>query len=435
MTIASLLTAAAGVLFLLIAIQSPASADTPIRIRTTRTTPGTMQNPSTTRLRVTSSEVTTRISSIKEVTAGTNPLIVQTATLQGSANNAVTSGQTEETDSFPPIIEIKANQNSQQQSNTQSAVEDTDRFQPQISDPAPSVNSPPVFLLGQDTTEQKQPVEAEQAEPVKLNETQPAEATEDGPALPNVPIPQQGVLDPLAAPAGAAIKGVAPLNPRNCGTPDCEKAATLISAKPISEISLDISPSYKPNLDQKPPKLQQEVRKWRNRSGQVLAEGQLADYAYSNVHIKGSDGKLTALPINELSVDDICYIADAWGFPKQCRIDNSPYEQRAWESLNFHWRAAAAVHKPIYFEDAQLERHGHTLGPWLQPMRSGAHFFTNIAILPYHMGIHPWNECRYALGYHRPGSPAPRIRPAFPISKKAALIQAGSILGGVFIIP
>ena len=144
---------------------------------------------------------------------------------------------------------------------------------------------------------------------------------------------------------------------------------------------------------------------------------------------------MTALPIIELSIDDVCYIANAWGFPKQCRIDNSPYEQRAWESLDFHWRASAVAHKPVYFEDAQLERHGHTLGPWLQPMRSGAHFFTNIAILPYHMGIHPWNECQYTLGYHRPGSIAPRVKPAFPISKKAALIQAGSVLGGVFIIP
>ncbi|MEC9097022.1 MAG: hypothetical protein VX776_10340, partial [Planctomycetota bacterium] len=313
-----------------------------------------------------------------------------------------------------------------------SAAEQADQFQPQTSPPKGENNDVAVFLIGQAPSQEQS---QSQPEPVELNESQPKGATDNAPALVPPQIPQKGVLDPRAGVAGAAIQVALLPDAQNCGTPDCEKASTLISAKPISDISLDISPSYKPNLDQKPPKLQQEVRQWRNRKGEVLAEGQLADYAYSNVHIQNSSGKLIALAISDLSVDDVCYIADAWGFPKQCRIDNTPYQERAWESLDFHWQASALVHKPIYFEDAQLERHGHTLGPWLQPMRSGAHFFTNIAVLPYHMGIHPWNECQYALGYHRPGTNAPRVKLAFPISKKAVLIQAGSILGGAFIIP
>ena len=439
MTTASLLMPYVGVVLLIIAMQSPASADSPIRIKTTRTTSGAARNLSTTRLRVTTTITPTRISSIKEVTANNAPSKIQKITLQDTGSQTTAPQKGEDNDSFLPITEVEVEQNALKQptprpktapdkQNNKLVIEVPVPTQPsETNETAPlqvqaseiEENAPPAFLIGQDTTEESQIDDAPQ--------------NADEPPVPQ--LPQQGVLDPLAGAGGAAIQVAPMLDPKNCGTPDCEKAATLISAKPLSEISLDISPSFKPNLDQKPPKLQQEVRQWKNRSGQVLAEGQLANYAYSSVHIKGSNGELTALPIIELSIDDVCYIADAWGFPKQCRIDNSPYEQRAWESLDFHWRASAVAHKPVYFEDAQLERHGHTLGPWLQPMRSGAHFFTNIAILPYHMGIHPWNECQYALGYHRPGSIAPRVKPAFPISKKAALIQAGSVLGGAFIIP
>ena len=350
---------------------------------------------------------------------------VQKAAVQNPAPTPPTPSA-QDTDSFLPITEVEVQKQALQQ--PAQTVQDFPNPvlqepvpPPTITEPSPT-NPPPVLLIGQDPDPSIEPV-------VPDTPQTPPEAEE--PPQAQVADPVLGGLENL----GAAIQVAQPVDPNNCGTPDCTKANALISAKPISEISLDISPSFKPNLDQKPPKLQQESRQWRDRNGNTLATGQLADYAFSSIYIQEAQGKLRVLPIDKLSVEDICYIADAWGFPKQCRIDNNPFEQRAWEKLNFHWRASAVAHKPVYFEDSQLERHGHTLGPWLQPMRSGAHFFTNIAILPYHMGIHPWNECQYALGYHRPGSIAPRVKPAFPISKKAALIQAGSVLGGVFINP
>lgn len=442
MTTTSLSLTTLGTLLLLFASANPAASDSPIRIKTTRTTSVPVRNLSTTRVRVNNAATPTRITAIKEVSNKPTAGQIQRATVQNTAPVVATPNPPKD-DNFLPITEVEVRNNSLQQpgkpttvapdkldENTflileapapesttdtpQPAGTTSDTFQPEEKQPP----EPPALLIGQDTSDESDTEVITPAEPLTSPEA-----------------PQAGVLDPLPLAGGAAIQVATMVDPRNCGTPDCEKSATLISAKPISEISLDISPSFKPNLDQKPPKLQQEVRQWRNREGQGVIQGQLADYAFSNIYVKTADGKLVTIPINTLSVDDICYIADAWGFPKQCRIDNSPYEQRAWQALTFHWQASAVAHKPIYFEDAQLERHGHTLGPWLQPMRSGAHFFTNIAILPYHMGIHPWNECQYALGYHRPGSLAPRVKPAFPLSKKAALIQAGSVLGGVFIIP
>jgi len=99
------------------------------------------------------------------------------------------------------------------------------------------------------------------------------------------------------------------------------------------------------------------------------------------------------------------------------------------------WKASGLCHKPLYFEEVQLERYGHTAGPVLQPVLSGAHFFMNIATLPYQMGMSPPNECEYALGYYRPGSCAPWLLPPVPLSVRGGLMQAGAIVGGVYLIP
>ena len=72
----------------------------------------------------------------------------------------------------------------------------------------------------------------------------------------------------------------------------------------------------------------------------------------------------------------------------------------------------------------QLERYGHTRGPIVQPMVSGAHFFVNVALLPYKMGINPPNECQYPLGYYRPGSCAPWMLQPFPLSGRGAATAA-----------
>jgi hypothetical protein len=89
----------------------------------------------------------------------------------------------------------------------------------------------------------------------------------------------------------------------------------------------------------------------------------------------------------------------------------------------------------LYFEEVALERYGHSVGPIKQPFVSGAHFFGSLIALPYNMGIHPPNECQYALGYYRPGSCAPWLVPPLPISLRGAAVAAGTYVGGIYIIP
>lgn len=121
--------------------------------------------------------------------------------------------------------------------------------------------------------------------------------------------------------------------------------------------------------------------------------------------------------------------------PRPCPLGNVPFNGRCWCPLTMTWTASSLCHKPLYFEDEKLERYGHSMGPILQPVVSGAHFFANIAVLPYKMGINPPNECRYALGYYRPGSCAPWLLDPIPLSLRGAFYQAAAMTGAAFAIP
>jgi hypothetical protein len=103
--------------------------------------------------------------------------------------------------------------------------------------------------------------------------------------------------------------------------------------------------------------------------------------------------------------------------------------------MTMTWKASDLCHKPMYFEEVNLERYGHTAGPVLQPVVSSAHFFANIAVLPYKMGVHTPRECQYALGYYRPGDCAPWIVPPVPISLRGGLSQAAVMTGMFWLIP
>lgn len=122
-------------------------------------------------------------------------------------------------------------------------------------------------------------------------------------------------------------------------------------------------------------------------------------------------------------------------FPFECSLGDERLQPRMWPEITYTWKASALCHKPLYFEQNQLERYGHSWGPYLQPVMSGVHFFTSAPLLPYKMGIEPPNECIYALGHYRPGSCAPYIIEAIPFTWRAAFYEGGVITGISFVIP
>ncbi|MDA7979326.1 MAG: hypothetical protein MPJ50_11230 [Pirellulales bacterium] len=121
--------------------------------------------------------------------------------------------------------------------------------------------------------------------------------------------------------------------------------------------------------------------------------------------------------------------------PDECPLFDEPWQPRHWAWVDFHWKASAICHKPLYFEDVPLERYGHSHGMFTQPFVSGAHFFATIPALPYKMGIHHPTDCMYPLGYYRPGSCAPKLLYPLPLSWRGALYQGAASTGMVFLLP
>ena len=223
----------------------------------------------------------------------------------------------------------------------------------------------------------------------------------------------------------------------------CSDFRSRIQRQTIDQVSLDISPPYRPDeIDQsRYDKLKskfdekQSLRQWRNISGVPLTTGRLRDLAYENVVIETQYGSTESIPIDQLSEGDLAYISENWGLPQECRLEQVAFVERSWTPMTMTWKASNLCHNPLYFEDVNLERYGHTHGPVLEPLVQTAHFFGNIAVLPYKMGVHCPTECQYSLGYYRPGNCAPWIIPPVPLSVKGAAAQVATVTGMFWLIP
>ncbi len=223
----------------------------------------------------------------------------------------------------------------------------------------------------------------------------------------------------------------------------CEDRRNLLKSNPISKVSLDVSPAFGEGMrgvrQQNEDKrlefaAQSEVRRWYGNNGELLATGRMIDLQHDNV-VLDINGSERTLSLRDLSDVDSAYVGEAWGIPLSCGRGSFDFVGRSYVPSAAQWKASGLCHKPLYFEQPQLERYGHEIGPILQPIVSTAHFFGSIAVLPYKMGIHPPNECQHPLGYYRPGSCAPYMLRPIPWSLRGAAVQAGVVGGAVALIP
>lgn len=110
-------------------------------------------------------------------------------------------------------------------------------------------------------------------------------------------------------------------------------------------------------------------------------------------------------------------------------------EIRPWRDTVYFWDAPDYCHRPLYYQEINLERYGYTPCPVLQPAISGAHFFAATVALPYSMTVHPSRECVYPLGHYRPGSYVPRQIHWPELRPKALTVEAGVTAGLILLIP
>ncbi len=104
-------------------------------------------------------------------------------------------------------------------------------------------------------------------------------------------------------------------------------------------------------------------------------------------------------------------------------------------SIDKQFAPSAICHKPLYFQDTMLERHGHQRFPNVQPLASGVRFFGTIPIMPYLMTLHPPGEDIYNLGHYRPGSGAPCLMERPPYDQRAIRVQALTTAGVLVAAP
>ncbi len=143
---------------------------------------------------------------------------------------------------------------------------------------------------------------------------------------------------------------------------------------------------------------------------------------------------LMANTVDKISLDISIHGTPGLTYPCECSLGNAKYSVRDWPCITYTWKATALCHKPLYFEQTQFERYGHSYGPIADSLISGAHFFVTVPLLPYEMGVYPPWECQYALGYYRPGDCAPHMIEPFPLSLRGLLVEGGVVTGAAFIL-
>jgi hypothetical protein len=107
---------------------------------------------------------------------------------------------------------------------------------------------------------------------------------------------------------------------------------------------------------------------------------------------------------------------------------------RSWPDQEYCWEASGLYHRPLYFEDVNLERHGHRVR-CVQPLVSAARFYCTVPALPYLMALDSPRECMYTLGESRPGSCHALQVQKYPLRLGPAAIQALVVTGLIFAIP
>jgi hypothetical protein len=213
---------------------------------------------------------------------------------------------------------------------------------------------------------------------------------------------------------------------------DCDKTNKEVLGKRVIDISVDISPKAS-DIDS----AWSYDRPWKDVTGKTMFVGRplKVDPTSREAIFQVAGGGQRRVKLQDISPAEQGYFLAIYPLPIECPLIDETFEPRSWVASTYVWKASAACHKPLYFEDVHLERYGHSVGPILQPFASSAHFFATIPILPYKMGVHPPHECMYTLGYYRPGNCAPYMLDPIPLSARGALFQAGAVVGGVVAIP
>jgi len=247
---------------------------------------------------------------------------------------------------------------------------------------------------------------------------------------PNMP-PPAGVMSPSESiPDSIAPDAFQDLDtlPRPQKTLSCDELRKKLLSEPLTDIALDVSPQL-PERGKLPAKPSGD---WVDHNGNLLARGQMIALSRGYVIVDTAEGR-RKISVARWGDSSLAMGASACQLPGECAIGPGEFAGRCWTPQLSTWYASNLCHKPLYFENVQLERYGHSAGPIMGPIRTSAHFFGSLAFWPYHTAINPPNECIYALGHYRPGNCAPWLVDPFPFSARGAIRQGAVVTGAAFL--
>jgi hypothetical protein len=121
--------------------------------------------------------------------------------------------------------------------------------------------------------------------------------------------------------------------------------------------------------------------------------------------------------------------------PKEITLSDAQWQPRTYAPSVYAWQASNICYNPLYFEDVQLERYGHSWPFFIQPFVSMGRMTVQTAGLPYQMVIDPPHSGVYPLGFYRPGECSPKLIYQIPLNLEAGLAEAGAITGVYFLFP
>jgi hypothetical protein len=241
--------------------------------------------------------------------------------------------------------------------------------------------------------------------------------------------PQAGIRQPLSQPAPAA-------------SPNAEISA-LYSSLPIGPIDPATyfrmrAESQSPNATQVNYQIDTDTPAEAKAAEEAAQEEATFDASIAKNPCAGMPsrpyneyGINIAMPQGELPTD---FASACWD---SINSESGHYAgMRFWGTTTFAWNATCLCHRPLYFEQVNLERYGYgCCCEALQPAASAAHFFGTIPTLPYCIATECPGDCDYTLGHYRPGS-CPPYRWEWPLwTTRGALAEGGVWTGMIFLIP
>jgi hypothetical protein len=204
---------------------------------------------------------------------------------------------------------------------------------------------------------------------------------------------------------------------------------TLVEQKPV-ELPSEKRPGEEPTLDSVPP-----------RPADVKLDDVKLDEPAKIEESPSIPRSKEPLRVGALSIPNTSIAGIGTGttpedategrLPDPMPLPYGPDREAGWSVKTKHWVAPVYCHQPTYYEDVMLEHHGHERCAALQPVLSGARFYTGIFFTPYLATLRPPLQDIPSTGHYRPGSCAPAIRQRAPYDPTAMKVQAAATAAGV----